>query len=171
MVERVAEFDLKRLIRLSTDPTDRYNLNLHEHQTFEPISDKDSPNSASKPDVLAPLPSPATPACHEPPQLMALSLLFQLMLLQENLLPHHHTKDEQSLECLDMFAMFSCLSLFFPSFPSFLLLAIRDQHPGQDAAYWSFQRIYLAQIRRLLNATKIFFHFLWHYFSPWCLCG
>lgn len=160
MVERVAEFDLKRLIRLSTDPTDRYNLNLHEHQTFETISDKDSPNSASKPDVLAPLPSPATPACHEPAQLMALSLLFQVMLLQENLLPHHHTKDEQSL---DMFAMFSCLSVFFPSCSSFLLLAIRDQHPGQNAAYRSFQRIYLTQMRRILNATKIFFHFPWHY--------
>ena len=66
-----------------------------------------------------------------------------------------------------MFAMFSCLSLFFPSFPSFLLLAIRDQHPGQDAAYRSFQRIYITQMRRILNATKIFFHFPWHYFSSW----
>ena len=103
MVERVPKSDLKGLIRLPTDPTLHYNLNLHEHQTFEPISDKDSPNLASKPDVLAPLPSPATPACHKPAQLMELSLLFQVMLLQENLLPHHHTRDEQSL---DMFAMF-----------------------------------------------------------------
>jgi len=91
---------------------------------------------ATKPDVLAPLPSPATPACHEPAQLMTLSLLFQVMLLQENLLPHHHTKDEQSL---DMFAMFFAFLPF--SVPSFLLLAIRDQHPGQDAACRSFQRI------------------------------